>query len=222
MTRVWVTRTAPEADATAKRLAAMGHDAVVAPVLEARAIAGVRIDLGGVDALAFSSGHAVAAFSALSAERSLPVFTVGAATAGQAQAAGFSAVQSADGGAAALAEKIAAAEPLPALVLHPGAREPAADLVALLAERGVAARAVAVYETVPTSLAVAPDAIDAILVHSARGAERVAALMADRPRDRIEVFAISQTVARPLRSLSFARVVAAPFPNEAALLDLLK
>jgi len=222
MTRVWVTRTAPEAESTAKRLAAMGREAVVAPVLEARPIAGAEIDLGGVDALAFSSGHAVAAFSALSDERSLPVFTVGAATARWAEAAGFGAVQSADGGALALAEMIAVAEPRPALVLHPGAREPAADLVALLAERGVAARAVAVYETVPTDLALAPDDIDAILIHSARGAERVAVLMADRPCAQIAVFAISETAARPLRRSSFARVMAAPFPNEAALLDLLK
>jgi uroporphyrinogen-III synthase len=222
MTGVWVTRTAPEAEATAARLAAMGLVAIVAPVLEARPIAGARIDLTGVDALAFSSGHAVAAFSALSDERSPPVFTVGAATARRAQAAGFADVQSADGGATTLAEKIAAADPRPALVLHPGAREPAADLVALLAARGVAARALAVYETVPTDLALAPDDIDAILIHSARGAERVAALMADRPRAQVAVFAISEAAARPLRALSFARVMAAPFPNEAALLDLLK
>ena len=222
MTRVWVTRTGPEADATAKRLAAVGLIAVVAPVLEARPIAGIQIDLDGIDALAFSSGHAVAAFAALSDERGLPVFTVGAATARKAQAAGFGRVQSADGGATTLAEKIAAADPRPTTVLHPGAREPAADLAALLAERGVAARAVAVYETVPTDLAVAPDDIDAILVHSARGAERVAALMADHRRDHIEVFAISEAAGRPLRASSFARVVAAPFPNEAALLDLLK
>jgi len=220
--RIWVTRTAPEAEATATGLATMGLVAVVTPVLEARLIGGIQINLDDIDALAFSSGHAVAAFAALSDERRLPVFTVGAATARKARAAGFGAVRSADGGAAILAETIAAADPRPGLVLHPGAREPAADLVALLAERGVAARAVAVYETVATDLAAPPDGVEAILVHSARGAERVAALMADQRRDHIEVFAISEAVARPLRALSFARVVAAPFPNEAALLDLLK
>jgi uroporphyrinogen-III synthase len=222
MTRVWVTRTAPEAEATARRLEAMGYKPVVAPVLEARPIARGGIDLTGVDALAFSSSHAVTAFAAVSDERGLPVFTVGAATARRALAAGFGAVQSADGGATTLAEKIAAARLKPNLVLHPGAREPAADLVALLSEHGVEARAVAVYETVPADLAAAPGKIDAILIHSARGAERVAALMADRPRADIAIFAISEAAARPLRSLGFGRVVAAPFPNEAALLDLLK
>ena len=58
--RIWVTRTAPEAEATAARLEALGHTAVVAPVLEARAIVDARVDLAGVDALAFSSGHAIA------------------------------------------------------------------------------------------------------------------------------------------------------------------
>jgi uroporphyrinogen-III synthase len=222
MTRIWVTRTAPEADATAARLAAMGFTAVVAPVLEARAIVGAAIDLAGVDALAFSSGHAIAAFAALSAERALPVFTVGAATARRAGDAGFAKVRSAGGGATALAELIAASDPKPRLVLHPAAREPSADLTALLAARGVAARAIPVYEALPTPLAAAPDGLDAILIHSARGAEQVAVLTAGRPRAEIAVFAISEAAAGPLRGLGFARVMAAAFPNEAALLDLLK
>ena len=220
--RVWVTRTQPEAGATAARLEAMGLAAVVAPVLEARPIAGAQLDLARIDALAFSSGHAIAAFAALSPERAFPAFAVGAATASRAKAAGFTDVRSANGGATALAELIAAAQPRPKHVLHPGAQEPAADLVALLAERGVAARATAVYETVPTDLASPPPDIDAILIHSARGAEQVAALVAAPVRANIAVFALSEAAARPLRDLGFARVMAAPFPNEAALLDLLK
>jgi uroporphyrinogen-III synthase len=219
---VWVTRTMPEAEATAARLEARGHAAVVAPVLEARAIVDARIDLAGVDALAFSSGHAIAAFAALTPERTLPVFTVGAATANRARAAGFADVRSADGGAAALAGLIAAADPKPNLVLHPGAREPSADLVALLAANGVVARATPVYETVPTALTAPPDGVDAILIHSARGASQVAAVTAGRPLADIAVFAISDAAAAPLRGRGFARVMAAPFPNEAALLDLLK
>jgi uroporphyrinogen-III synthase len=220
--RVWITRTQPEAEATAARLEAMGHAAIVAPVLEARPIARVQLDLTSIDALAFSSSHAIAAFAALSPERALAVFTVGAATASRAKVAGFTDVRSADGGAAALADLIAAAQPRPRLMLHPGAREPAADLVALLADRGVTARATAVYETVPTDLAEPPRDIDAILIHSARGAERVAVLVAAPASADIAIFALSEAAALPLRGRGFARVMAAPFPNEAALLDLLK
>ncbi len=219
--RIWVTRTMPEAEATAARLTVMGLTPVVAPVLEARPIADPRIDLTGVDALAFSSGHAIAAFAALTPERTLPVFTVGAATARRARDAGFANVRSADGGATALAGLIAGADPRPGLVLHPAAREPSADLTAMLVAQGVAARSVPVYETVPTALPEPPDAIDAVLIHSTRGADQVAALTTGTPRADIAVFAISEAAARPLRGLGFARVVAAPFPNEAALLDLL-
>jgi uroporphyrinogen-III synthase len=215
--RVWVTRTEPEAGATAARVAALGHEPVVAPVLEARAIAGAVLDLAGVDALAFTSAHAVAAFATLSTERTLAVFTVGAATAKHATAAGFTHVRSADGDVTALADLIATAKP--ALTLHPSAREPAADLAALLKARGVPARTITIYETVPTDLAAPPPEIDAVLVHSARAAARVAALLAGRD---IAVFAISQAAAAPLRAAGLTRVTCAPFPNEAALLDLLR
>lgn len=217
--RIWVTRTQPEAEATAVRVRALGIEAVVAPVLQARAIVEARPDLAGVDALAFTSGQGVAAFAALSPRRDLPVFAVGAATAARAREAGFAHVHAADGDVAALADLIARATIIPTLVLHPVAREPAADLVALLARRAVSARSQAVYETVPTDLAAAPADIDAVLVHSARAAARVAVLLGGR-RD-IAVFAISEAAAAPLRGLQLARLVAAPFPNEAALLDLL-
>ncbi len=145
-------------------------------------------------------------FALLSPERDIPVFTVGAATALRAREAGFHNVRSADGDAATLANLIAQTKP--ALVLHPSAREPAADLIALLAERGVAARAVAVYETVPTALAAPPPNLDAILIHSARAAARVAAL---RPRGDTPIFAISAAAGRPLAAAGFTRIAAAPF-----------
>ncbi len=145
--RVWVTRTQPAADATAARLRALGHDPVVDPVLDVQPIE-AAIDLAGVDALAFTSRNGVEAFAALTREgRALPVFTVGDATADAARACGFTTVHSAEGDVAALAERIASAHP--GAVLHAAAREPAGDLAGLLRKRGVAARTVAVYDTVP-------------------------------------------------------------------------
>ena len=79
--RIWVTRTQPGANATAARLTAMGHMPIVQPVLKAQPIPNAALDLAGVDALAFTSGHAITAFAALSPERDLPVFTVGEASA---------------------------------------------------------------------------------------------------------------------------------------------
>jgi uroporphyrinogen-III synthase len=220
--RIWITRTLPDADATAARVAARGHSAIVAPVLHARPIPGVSVDLAGVDAVAFTSAHAIAAFAELTPRRDLPVFTVGDSTAAQARSAGFATVRSADGNASTLAELIAREQRDGQRVLHPTAREPAADLAALLAEHGVTATALTVYETVPTPLSAPPTDAEALFVHSARGAAIAAALIADAGRLDLMAYAISPAAAAPLAALGLARLDAAPFPNEASLLDLLK
>jgi len=218
--RIWVTRTQPQAAATAERLRALGLEPVIAPVLEVRPVPGAQIDLSGVEALAFTSAAAIDAFAGLCGRRDLPAFAVGEATAARARAVGFANVVSADGDAAALARTLAEASPRPALVLNPTAREPAADLPALLAGQGVAARAGAVYETVETP-APAPAGIDAILVHSARGARAVAARLEAARAPGLDLFAISRAAAEPLAGLPFRRVGIAANPDEAALLALL-
>ena len=220
--RIWITRTLPQAEATARRLVARGHAPIVAPVLEALPIPGVRLDLAGIDAIAFTSGHAIAAFAALDPARDLPVFTVGDATADLARAAGFADVHSADGNAETLAELIAREQRAGRLVLHPTAREPAADLSGLLAARGVQAMPLTVYETVATALAAPPADAEVVLIHSARAAARAAVLIEDANRLDLEAYAISPAAARPLAGLGLARLDAAPFPNESALLDLLR
>lgn len=220
--RVWVTRTRPGADATAERLRALGHDPVVAPVLAVQPIE-AAVDLAGADALAFTSRNGVDAFAALAkGGRNLPVFAVGSATAEAARARGFSDVQSADGDVATLAALIATAAP--GAVLHPAARDPAGDLAGLLRERGVKARTVAVYDTVPVEPAEAVAqlaSLDAVLVHSPKAARRLAGLVA--PGKAAPLFAcISEAAAAPLRSAGHEKVRSAPFPDEAALLKLLQ
>ena len=218
--RLWITRTAPQAEATAARLRAMRIEAVVAPVLEIRPIAGGALDLAGAEALAFTSQAAVAAFAAASPERSLPVFAVGAATAAAAQEAGFQHILAppAHGDVRGLADRIAAADPKPRLVLNPTALEPASDLAALLAARGVAATSLAVYETVRSGLTAAPDAIDGLVVHSAKAAEAVADLVDPGCAAGLTVYAISEAAAASLRRRSFGRILVAEQPNEASLL----
>lgn len=219
--RVWVTRTEPGASATAARLAALGCEAAVRPVLEARPLAGARIELAGVDALAFTSGQGVRAFAALSPRRDLRVFAVGDATAGLARRAGFADVAAAGGDVRALAAALARARPKPACVLVPGAAEPAADLPALLAQAGVPARAVPVYETVEAAVE-PPPGIDTVLVHSPRAAWAVAQRLAGRPGTAaLEAFAISPAAAAPLAGLGLRRLAAATQPTETALLALL-
>ena len=220
--RIWVTRTEPQAQATAARLRKLGFQVIVAPVLEARQIPDAAIDLTGADAIAFTSGHGVQAFAHLCENRDLPVFAVGDTTAELASQAGFTQVTVSRGGASGLALTIGAARPKPALVFNPTALEPSADLAALLAEQGVGARIVAVYRTAPITPDRVPSDVDVVLIHSAKAARIVAQMIPPDQAAVISVLAISEAAAAPLRALPFAHIAAAPFPDEAHLLALLQ
>jgi uroporphyrinogen-III synthase len=198
----------------------MGLEPVVAPVLEVRARTGVTVDLTGVDALAFTSAAGVAAFAGLCDERDLAVFTVGDATAEAARAAGFDGVRSAGGDAQALAELIASVAPRPR-VLNPTAAEPAADLCALLAARGVAVRALVVYETIDCEPPPPPADLDGVLIHSAKAARAVARALAGAERSSLTAYVISRAAAAPLSELGLRWIALAALPNEDALLALL-
>lgn len=228
--RVWVTRTQPEAEATAGRLRALGHAPLVAPVLEVGDIPG-DIDLRGVGALAFTSRNGVAAFAARCAERGLPVFAVGAATEAAARGHGFAEVRSAEGDVIALAELIAAHHDAGrGQVLHPSAAEPAQDLTVELRRRGLKAKRKAVYETTPlplatavcAALAAAPVELDAVIVHSPRAARRLVELLDGLEGARqLTALCISRAAALPLAALNLREIRVAQFPNEASLLKLL-
>lgn len=220
---VWITRARPGAEATAARVADLGFTPIIDPLV-AVAPLDVAIDLSGVAALAFTSANGAQAFASLSPERSLPVFAVGRATARAAAEAGFAGVSSADGDVEDLARLIADARPGP--VLWAGARQPAADLVALLDGLGVAARGVAVYETIdrePSDQTLARlDAPLTALLHSPRAARRLAVILRERPAPALRVLCLSEAVAAPLRALEEPGSVAcAPRPDESALLALL-
>lgn len=228
--RIWVTRAAPEAEATARRLRSLGHAPLVAPVLEVRHLAKPAPNLAGVGALAFTSRNGASAFAAVSDRRDLPVFAVGDSTARAARALGFRKVHSARGDLAALARLVCRRRAaFSGAVLHAGAREPSGDLPAALEAQGVAARRHVVYAAevaeLPLALTAAlsaePLELDAVLVHSPRAARRLAELEAlSRVAQELEVFCISEAAAEPLRRLNFRRLSVAPSPDETALLGL--
>ena len=223
---VWITRAEPGAAATAERVVALGHAPVIAPLLRIESTAGAEIDLRGVAALAFTSANGVRAFAEKEPSRTLKVFAVGAGTAAAAKAAGFRDVLSADGDVHALAQRIAARKAeLKGAVLHPGAAEPAGDLVGDLVAAGVEARGVALYDTV----AVTPDEtflaglaeLDVVLVHSPKAAKALAGVLRKRDAAHLRVLCLSSAVARPLARAKVREVGRAPFPIEAALLNLI-
>lgn len=187
---------------------------MIAPLLAIRPIPQAAPDLTGVAALAFTSRNGVDAFTALSPERGLPVFTVGDATAERAGEAGFASVRSAAGALGDLARLLADAAPGP--VLAPGALGPSGDLPALLAGQ-VEVRALPVYEAVETG-ASAPAAFDAVLVHSPRGGRALAAL---GPFAGQVAVAISTAAAAPLEGAAGLEIRIVAHPDEASLLQAL-
>ena len=221
--RVWVTRAQPAADATAAQLRALGYDAIVAPLLEVRAIEQPSVELSGVGALAVTSANAVPAFAALTADRSLAVYAVGEATARAARGAGFTVAAVAEGDVHALAHRITADGAPPGVVLHPGALEPAADLAALLTAMGVSARNLPVYRTeAVTALPVGlPSPPDVVLLHSPKAGRVLAGLLPPHWAPAMDALVLSPACGAPLLSMGFRRLEAARFPNEAALLRLL-
>ena len=224
--KIWITRAQPGADVTAERVRALGHDALIAPLLAVRALEGVEVDLSGVAALAFTSANGVRAFSDICAERALRVFAVGAATAQAARAAGFKLVLSADGDVEALAEGIGQRRgELRGVVLHPGAAEPAGDLASALEKQGVTARSLILYETAPVRLddEAASQLVlaDAVLLHSPRAAKALAALLKIHPAPRLRALGLSKAVVRPLARTPLAGRAFPPMPLEGALLNLI-
>ena len=224
--KIWITRAQPGAEATAARVRALGHAPFVAPLLAVRMVEDPQIDLAGVKALAFTSANGLRAFAQACADRSLQVFAVGAATAQAAREVGFRRVLSADGDVAALADGIAARRnEIGGAVLHPGAAELAGDLAGALARAGVEVRALTLYDTAPTALG--PDQVaglgevDVALVHSAKGAQALAAVLAVHPQPRLKVLGLSKAVLVPLADTPLAGLTSAPFPLEAALLNLI-
>jgi len=223
--KVWITRAEPGAARTAERVRALGHEPLIAPLLQVLALPGA-IDLDGIGALAFTSANGVGAFAERNPDRGLPVFAVGEASARVAIEAGFASVASADGDVGALARLIAASrDRFAGKVLSPGPSQPAGDLVAALEAQGVAARAQAVYETRAIAAPAALQALaelHAVLVHSPKaGAGLAQALSGRADIGHLDALCISPAAAATLVGLPFKGVRAAVHPDEPSLLALL-
>jgi len=144
--KVIVTRPSPEAETFACEVGRIGAEAVLSPVMAIRARS-VAVDLNSIEALAFTSSNGVRAFVGLSADRRLPVFAVGAATADAALTAGFSMVSAARGEVGSLATLIFEAKPS-GVILHLAGSARAGDLVQLLSAKGIRARRQVIYDAV--------------------------------------------------------------------------
>lgn len=130
--RVLVTRSPDDAERTAARLAALGHETLIAPVTRIVPTGDV-MPSGEYDALIVTSAHAMEAL--LSMDKSRLVFAVGERTADVLRGAGFTSVIVGEGDAVSLSRLIRKQLPSGQTLLHITGRhhkeEPAASLQAL-------------------------------------------------------------------------------------------
>ena len=232
MARLLVTRPEQDAVATAGRLGALGHDAVVTPLMSVHVLPGPALDLAGVQALLVTSANGARALAERQAGAipRLPVLAVGDATAQAARDAGFADVESAGGDVDDLA-RLAAARlgPGRGALLHVAGSKVAGDLAGRLAAAGYLYRREVLYDARPVDrLPAAAAAVLAsgdaagVLLYSPRTAALFrdlvrAAGLADALAD-VTAFCLSANVAARAGA-GWRRVIVAAQPTEQALMD---
>jgi uroporphyrinogen-III synthase len=227
--RVLVTRASEDAERTARKLAALGHEPLIAPLLRIVPTGNSVPDVL-YDAVVVTSAHAAKA-SALHVASTIPVFAVGERTANALRAAGFVSVMAAKGDAGSLSLLIRKRFRLPCTLLHVAGRhrkeEPEASLRAdgfdVIAWEAYEAEAV---ESLPDPAVEAfqSSQIGAVLHYSRRSADLFVRL-ADQVGLRAAILecphlCLSADVAVPLQAAGACTRVADQ-PNEEALLELL-
>lgn len=235
--RVLVTRPEKEGRATAARLEALGHEAMLEPVTTIVAVEHPVLPAAEtVQAVTATSLNAVEVLIGrddIAALRAKPFFAVGARTARAAREAGFIDVRSAEGDRRDLVREIVAGlDPAAGAILWLVGRDRAGDLVADLGAHGFTVEAVEVYRAEPvarlseaTRAALAAGRIDAAMVFSPRSGAILLERLGDlgfRPASLdFSVHAISEAAARPFREAGWREVVVASSPDSDAMIATL-
>jgi uroporphyrinogen-III synthase len=234
--RILITRPIEEAERTARRLRALGHSTLIAPVLRIEPLLDAPIGAGPWAAVLMTSGNAARALMTHARCRELtrlPVFAVGHQTADAASRAGFTDIFSSGGDSsdlvALISESIAErAAPL----LYLAGSDISRDLAGDLAVQGFKVRTTVLYRaaavesfTEEVKTAIGAGAIDGVLHYSRRStAIFVDCTRADgllREVKALTHICLSDRAAEPLREIGAADIRIAPKPDEEALIDLL-
>jgi uroporphyrinogen-III synthase len=234
--RVLITRPEPDAAGLVAALAARGHEAISAPLLEIAPLPvppDLEARVRGCQAILLTSANGARALAGATALRSRPAYTVGQATAAVAEGHGFATVFSADGDAAALAELVRRMlRPADGPLLHASGEDRAADLGALLRPHGFVVDDVALYAARPVqrlpeaaTAALGAGTVDAVLLFSPRTSRAFATLIAEAGlADRlhsIAAVAISDAALAPVARFGWRDTRVAREPNQAAVISAL-
>lgn len=226
-----VTRPGFDAARTAEKLAALGFQTIVDPVIEIEPRLSEIPDADFFQALVFTSANGARAAAGLDALKRLPVFAVGTRTAEVARECGFDNVGTAAGDVNALGELIAAELPPGSHILHLAGEDRAGDLPGRLGRSGISVDVRVIYRARPSAQLQADTVeafragrIAAVLHYSERSAAtfvrlaEAAGIGEDIRKTRH--ICLSAAVAAPLK-LFGAPVEIAEAPEEAALFEVL-
>jgi uroporphyrinogen-III synthase len=230
--RILVLRPQADAERSARAVVARGCEPLIAPLFTV-----VRLPepapAGDFSALVLTSGNAVGPLTeAPPGWRDLPVFSVGARTAGKAREAGYADARSADGNRHDLIDLISRNLPPPSRLLLIAGRDNHEDVPQRLRDAGYdvtiwTAYAAEAVTALPADAAEALRAgkVDAALHYSPRGARTFLALAREaglaEPALALTHVALSADVAAPLITAGASTVLVAEHPEEAGLLAAL-
>jgi uroporphyrinogen-III synthase len=235
MMRLLLTRPRPEAERTAAALRAMGHEAVIAPLLTIETVPNVAIGSGPYAAVLMTSGNAARAIAEHPRRASLVAldcFAVGSQTAAAARAAGFTQIHVAGGDGGDLARLVAERlreRNLPLLYLAGDDR--ARDMAAELAPHGLRLEIAVVYRAIAARI-FAPEVaavlqagqFDGVMHYSRRSTaifvDCVRAAGAENAAVRLKHFCLSARASEPLAAINAKSIVVAQNRDEAAMLAM--
>jgi uroporphyrinogen-III synthase len=225
--RILVTRPLEDGREIAARLAEMGHQALLAPLLTPRFFDGPILMLADVEAILATSANGIRALIRRTPRRDFSIFAVGPQTAEEARKAGFTEVRNADGDSKALAHSATLWAAKKGVLLHVCGEDAPGTLAENLTLRGFKVRRSALYGIEPATelpdearAALADGALDAAMFFSPRSARIFGALSDGLPTEKLTAFCISPATAQALTFLSFAQLAVAERPNQAAMLAL--
>ena len=212
---IWITRTQPAADVSAKAWADAGLTPVVLPLLAVTPVPNVTPPPDG-STLIFTSKNGVDHFSGCD----FPIICVGDATAAHARAAGFTDVVSVDGTSADVTKWVKQNLPKTTQLTHVSGRHIRGTITEDLVAAGYNAARIIVYRSqkiFPTP----PSQIDYVALYSPLAAEGFAQISDDWDCRDVTVLSISAATDAQLGGRFTGRRYFAARPNEGAMLALL-
>lgn len=234
--KLLVTRPEEDSAPLADALSALGHEAVLAPLLDIRFLEDAELPEAAWQALLVTSANGVRALvrhDHAASLLSLPVLAVGPASADAARAAGFAKVEAAGGDVGSLAEHVAKAlDPAAGPLLHVAGSAVAGDLAGMLEARGFSLTRAVLYEARLASelpeaarAALEEGTLDGVLLYSPRTARAFASLVREAGLEArvmgLAAYCLSAAVAEALDELPGLTVKIAREPDQAALIALL-